>query len=263
MEIQRRAKVMDNIAIKIVGLQKSFGKQKVLDGINLEVESGKITVIIGKSGGGKSVLLKNIIGLIKPDDGEIWINGVETSHLNDRDMNDIRMKFGMLFQEAALFDSMNLFDNVAFPLREHTKMTEKEIEIAVEEKLRQVGLTGFSEKMPSELSGGMRKRVGLARALVLNPDIILFDEPTSALDPVISLTILDLIKETQTYFKKTYLVISHDILGMFRIADRIAMLYEGKIIEYGTPDDIKRSTNEITKEFLEATKIPGFAGGSI
>ncbi len=254
---------MDKIAIKIVGLQKSFGKQKVLDGINLEVESGKITVIIGKSGGGKSVLLKSIIGLIKPDAGEIWINGLETSRLNDRDMNDIRMKFGMLFQEAALFDSMNLFENVAFPLREHTKMTEEEIEITVEEKLRQVGLTGFSEKMPSELSGGMRKRVGLARALVLNPDIILFDEPTSALDPVISLTILDLIKETQTYFKKTYLVISHDILGMFRIADRIAMLYEGKIIEYGTPEDIKRSTNEITREFLEATKIPGFAGGSI
>ncbi|MEI6155455.1 MAG: ABC transporter ATP-binding protein [Deltaproteobacteria bacterium] len=254
---------MDDIAIKIVNLQKSFGEQKVLDGINLEVEAGKTTVIIGKSGGGKSVLLKNVIGLIKPDSGEIWIDGVETSNLAERDMNSIRMKFGMLFQEAALFDSMDLFDNVAFPLREHTKMSEKEIERAVEERLKQVGLSGFSEKMPSELSGGMRKRVGLARALVLDPEIILFDEPTSALDPIISLTILDLIKQTQTYFKKTYLVISHDILGMFRIADKVAMLYDGKIIEFGTPHDIKRSSNEATKEFLKATKIPGFAGGDL
>ena len=254
---------MEDVAIRIVDLQKSFGEQKVLDGINLEVETGKITVIIGKSGGGKSVLLKNVIGLIKPDSGEIWIDGVETSNLAERDMNSIRMKFGMLFQEAALFDSMDLFDNVAFPLREHTKMSEKEIERAVEERLKQVGLSGFSEKMPSELSGGMRKRVGLARALVLDPEIILFDEPTSALDPIISLTILDLIKQTQTYFRKTYLVISHDILGMFRIADKVAMLYDGKIIEYGTPHDIKRSTNEATKEFLKATKIPGFTGGDL
>jgi phospholipid/cholesterol/gamma-HCH transport system ATP-binding protein len=255
--------VMDNIAIKIVDLQKSFGDQKVLDGINLEVETGKITVIIGKSGGGKSVLLKHVIGLIKPDSGEIWVDGVETTSLSERNMNNIRMKFGMLFQEAALFDSMDLFDNVAFPLREHTKMSEEEIERTVEERLKQVGLSGFSEKMPSELSGGMRKRVGLARALVLDPGIILFDEPTSALDPIISLNILDLIKQTQTHFKKTYLVISHDILGMFRIADKVAMLYDGKIIESGTPHDIKRSTNEATKEFLKATKIPGFTGGDL
>jgi len=254
---------MKDVAIRIVDLQKSFGEQKVLDGINLEVEAGKITVIIGKSGGGKSVLLKSVIGLIKPDSGGIWVDGVETTSLSERDMNNVRIKFGMLFQEAALFDSMDLFDNVAFPLREHTKMSEKEIERAVEERLKQVGLTGFSEKMPSELSGGMRKRVGLARALVLDPEIILFDEPTSALDPIISLTILDLIKQTQTYFKKTYLVISHDILGMFRIADKVAMLYDGKIIESGTPYDIKRSTNEATKEFLEATKIPGFTGGDL
>jgi len=253
---------MEDVTIKIKDLQKSFGSQKVLDGINLEVETGKITVIIGKSGGGKSVLLKHVIGLVKPDSGEIWVDGVEISKLDERDLNNVRMKFGMLFQEAALFDSMNVFDNVAFPLREHTKKSEKEIEGIVEERLKKVGLLGFYEKMPSELSGGMRKRVGLARALVLDPGIILFDEPTSALDPIISLTILDLIKETQAYFKKTYLVISHDILGMFRIADKVAMLYDGRIIEYGTPHDIKRSTNEATKEFLKATKIPGFAGGS-
>jgi len=252
---------MENKAIKIIDLHKSFGTQNVLDGINLEIEKGKITVIIGKSGGGKTVLLKHLIGLMKPDKGEIWVDGVEITKLKEKELNDVRKGFGMLFQEAALFDSMDVYDNVAFPLREHTKLSEKEIEEIVEERLKQVGLLGFTEKMPSELSGGMRKRVGLARALALDPDIILFDEPTSALDPIISLTIDDLIKETQTYLKKTYVVISHDILGMFRIADKVAMLYNGKIIEYGTPYEIKRSNNENIKEFLKATKIPGFSGG--
>lgn len=253
---------MEERAIRIIDLHKSFRDQKVLDGINLEVEKEKITVIIGKSGGGKSVLLKHMIGLLKPDSGEIWVNGTEITKLNDKKLNEVRKTFGMLFQEAALFDSMNVYENVSFPLREHRSMSEKEIERIVEERLKQVGLLAFKEKMPSELSGGMKKRVGLARALVLDPDIILFDEPTSALDPVISLTILDLIKETQSYVKKTYVVISHDILGMFRIADKVAMLSEGKIIEYGTPQEIRRSTHEITQEFLKATQIPGFTGGS-
>jgi phospholipid/cholesterol/gamma-HCH transport system ATP-binding protein len=252
---------MNNIAIKLIDIHKSFGNQKVLDGINLDIEIGKTTVIIGKSGGGKSVLLKHIIGLLKPDKGEIWIDGIEITKLNERGLNDVRKRFGMLFQEAALFDSMDVFDNVAFPLREHTRMTEKELKGVVEDRLKQVGLLDFTEKIPSELSGGMRKRVGLARALALDPGIILFDEPTSALDPIISLTILDLIKETRTYFKKTYLVISHDILGMFRIADKVAMLSDGRIIEYGTPLEIKQSSNDATREFLRATKIPGFAGG--
>jgi phospholipid/cholesterol/gamma-HCH transport system ATP-binding protein len=253
---------MEEKAIHIVDLYKSFRDQKVLDGINLEIEKEKITVIIGKSGGGKSVLLKHMIGLLKPDSGEIWVNGTEITKLNDKKLNEVRKTFGMLFQEAALFDSMNVYENVAFPLREHRSMSEREIERVVEERLKQVGLLAFKEKMPSELSGGMKKRVGLARALVLDPDIILFDEPTSALDPVISLTILDLIKETQSYVKKTYVVISHDILGMFRIADKVAMLSDGKIIEYGTPREIRRSTHEITQEFLKATQIPGFTGGS-
>lgn len=252
---------MDNIAVRINGLFKSFGDQTVLDGIDLEVETGKITVIIGKSGGGKSVLLKHIIGLLKPDAGEIWVEGTEITGLKEHGLNEVRKKFGMLFQEAALFDSMNVYENVAFPLREHTHYPEREIDRMVEERLRQVGLLGFAGKMPSELSGGMRKRVGLARALVLDPDIILFDEPTSALDPIISLTILDLIKETQTRLRKTYIVISHDILGMFRIADKVAMLYDGKIIESGTPFEIRKSAREETQEFLRATKIPGFTGG--
>ncbi len=254
---------MNDIAIKLIDIHKSFGNQKVLDGINLEVEIGKTTVIIGKSGGGKSVLLKHIIGLLKPDKGEIWIDGVEITKLKEKDLNDVRKKFGMLFQEAALFDSMDVFENVAFPLREHTRMTETEIKGIVEDRLKQVGLLNVAEKIPSELSGGMRKRVGLARALSLDPAIILFDEPTSALDPIISLTILDLIKETRTYLKKTYLVISHDILGMFRIADKVAMLSNGRIIEYGTPLEIRQSANDATREFLRATKIPGFAGGDL
>ena len=254
---------MDEKAIRIVNLHKSFGTQKVLNGINLEIEKGKTTVIIGKSGGGKTVLLKHLIGLIKPDEGEIWINGAEITQLKDKELNEIRVGFGMLFQEAALFDSMDVFDNIAFPLREHTKKSEKEIERIVEEKLKHVGLLRFGDKMPSELSGGMRKRVGLARALALDPDIILFDEPTSALDPIISLTILDLIKETQTRLNKTYVVISHDIMGMFRIADKVALLSDGKIIEYGTPYEVRRSKNEVTMEFLNATKIPGFSGGEL
>ena len=254
---------MEDKAIRIVDLHKSFGMQKVLDGVDLEIEKGKITVIIGKSGGGKSVLLKHLIGLIKPDKGSIWINGIEITKLKEKELNEIRIKFGMLFQEAALFDSMDVFDNIAFPLREHTKKAEKEIEKIVENKLKQVGLLRFGDKMPAELSGGMRKRVGLARALALDPGTILFDEPTSALDPIISLTILELIKETQTYLNKTYVVISHDLMGMFRIADKVAFLSEGKIIEYGTPNEIRKSKNEVTMEFLNATKIPGFSGGEL
>jgi phospholipid/cholesterol/gamma-HCH transport system ATP-binding protein len=254
---------MEDKAIHIVDLHKSFGMQKVLDGVDLEIEKGKITVIIGKSGGGKSVLLKHLIGLIKPDKGSIWINGIEITKLKEKELNEIRIKFGMLFQEAALFDSMDVFDNIAFPLREHTKKAEKEIEKIVENKLKQVGLLRFGDKMPAELSGGMRKRVGLARALALDPETILFDEPTSALDPIISLTILELIKETQTYLNKTYVVISHDLMGMFRIADKVAFLSEGKIIEYGTPYEIRKSKNEVTMEFLNATKIPGFSGGEL
>jgi phospholipid/cholesterol/gamma-HCH transport system ATP-binding protein len=252
---------LDNSAIRIVDLHKSFGPQKVLNGINLEIEKGRITVIIGKSGGGKSVLLKHLIGLMKPDSGEIWVHDTEITKLKEKELNEVRKRFGMLFQEAALFDSMNVFDNVAFPLREHRRPPAREVERVVEDRLRQVGLLGFAEKMPGELSGGMKKRVGLARALILDPEIVLFDEPTSGLDPIMSLTVEEMIKDTQSHLKKTYVVISHDILGMFRVADKVAMLYDGRIVEYGTPVDIKRSHNEVTKEFLKATRIPGLLGG--
>ncbi|MBA4417348.1 MAG: ABC transporter ATP-binding protein [Syntrophus sp. (in: bacteria)] len=252
----------ENTAIGIKDLHKQFGDQKVLDGINLDIERGKITVIIGKSGGGKSVLLKHLIGLVKPDKGEIWVDGLDIVKLNEKELNETRKKFGMLFQEAALFDSMNVYDNVAFPLREHTKLSEKAIERAVEEKLKRVGLLAFGEKMSSELSGGMRKRVGLARALIMDPDIVLFDEPTSALDPVISVTIEDLIRETQTHFQKTYVVISHDILGMFRIADKVAMLSNGRIVAEGSPNEVRRSNNEMVQEFMRAVKMPALSGGN-
>jgi phospholipid/cholesterol/gamma-HCH transport system ATP-binding protein len=251
----------DDIAITVKDVYKSFNSQPVLNGINMEIEKGKTTVIIGKSGGGKSVLMKHLIGLMKPDSGEIWIDGDEITHLSERQLNKVRKRFGMLFQEAALFDSMTVGDNVAFPLREHTDLSEREILQKVEEGLRQVGLVDATKKMPSELSGGMKKRVGLARALALDPEIVLFDEPTSALDPVIALTIEELIQETQASLKKTYVVISHDILGMFRIADKVAMLYDGRIVAAGTPQEVRMSEQPAVKEFLKATRIPGFAGG--
>lgn len=242
-----------NIMIKLVDIHKSFGKQKVLDGIDLEIEAGKTTVIIGRSGGGKSVLLKHIIGLLRPDRGQVLVDGTDIAKLGDRDLNEIRKKFGMLFQEAALFDSMSVGENVAFPLREHTRMKEKEIRETVADRLRSVGLTGVEEKMPSELSGGMRKRVGLARAIALRPQIVLFDEPTTGLDPVMTEAINRLIIDTQNQFNYTCVVISHDIQSIFEIGDRIAMLYEGKIIEHGTPEELRASENPVTVQFLSGS----------
>jgi phospholipid/cholesterol/gamma-HCH transport system ATP-binding protein len=237
--------------IKLIKVCKSFNQQKVLDDLDLTIEPEKITVIIGQSGGGKSVLLKHIIALIRPDSGEIYVDGTDITKLNDKLLNEIRKKFGMLFQEAALFDSMNVGDNVAFPLQEHTKLSKKEIKEIVETKLRQVGLTDVTRKMPAELSGGMRKRVGLARALALDPKIILFDEPTTGLDPIMCDAIDNLIVSTQSQTSSTCVVISHDIESTFKIAHQIAMLYNGKIIEMGTPDEIRRSQNPIVKQFIE------------
>jgi phospholipid/cholesterol/gamma-HCH transport system ATP-binding protein len=239
--------------IKLIDIHKSFGKQKVLDGIDLQIEEAKTTVIIGRSGGGKSVLLKHIIGLLRPDHGQVLVDGTDIAKLGDRDLNEIRKKFGMLFQEAALFDSMTVGENVAFPLREHTRMKEKEIRETVADRLRSVGLTGVEEKMPSELSGGMRKRVGLARAIAMRPQIVLFDEPTTGLDPVMTEAINRLIIDTQKKFNFTCVVISHDIQSIFEIGDRIAMLYEGKIIEYGTPEELQASRNPVTVQFLSGS----------
>jgi len=239
--------------IKLVDVYKSFGEQKVLDGLNLEIEDGKTTVIIGKSGGGKSVLLKHIIGLLKPDSGKVLIDDVDIAKLNDKELNEVRKKFGMLFQDAALFDSMNVGENVAFPLREHTKKKEKEIEEIVRERLNAVGLSGVENKMPSELSGGMRKRVGLARAVAMLPQIVLFDEPTTGLDPIMTEAINELIINTQKNFNLTCIVISHDIQSIFEVGHKIAMLYDGKIVEYGTPEEIRKSDNPVLTQFLSGS----------
>jgi phospholipid/cholesterol/gamma-HCH transport system ATP-binding protein len=239
--------------IKLVDVHKSYGKQKVLDGLNLAIEAGKTTVIIGRSGGGKSVLLKHIIGLIKPDSGHVLIEESDITRLSEKDLNEVRKKFGMLFQEAALFDSMTVGENVAFPLREQTKLKDQEIRQIVADRLRAVGLSGVEEKMPSQLSGGMRKRVGLARAIALHPRIVLFDEPTTGLDPVMTEAINQLIMATQKNFNLTCVVISHDIQSIFRIGHKIAMLYEGRIIEYGTPEEIRASDNPVMKQFLSGS----------
>jgi phospholipid/cholesterol/gamma-HCH transport system ATP-binding protein len=237
--------------INLVDIHKSFGNNVVLDGLDLFIEVGKVTVIIGQSGGGKSVLLKHMIGLIRPDKGKVEIDGQDISGFNERQLNEIRKRFGMLFQEAALFDSMTVGQNVAFPLIEHSKLPKSEIKEIVSEKLADVGLRGVEDKMPSELSGGMKKRVGLARAIALEPEIILFDEPTTGLDPIMADAIDQLIVDIQSRLNVTCVVISHDITGTFKIAHKIAMLYQGKIIEYGAPEEIKNGRNPILKQFLE------------
>ena len=241
--------------IKLIDVHKSFGKQAVLNGVNLEIEDGKTTVIIGKSGGGKSVLLKHIIGLLQPDSGQILIDDLDITKLDEKGLNETRKKFGMLFQEAALFDSMTVGENVAFPLREHTKLKDEEIRQTVADRLRAVGLTGIEAKMPSELSGGMRKRVGLARAIALHPQIVLFDEPTTGLDPVMTEAINQLIIETQNMFHLTCVVISHDLGSIFKISDKVAMLYEGEIIATGTPEEIKSSPDPVLVQFLSGSTV--------
>ncbi len=236
--------------IELIDIHKSFGKQAVLSGLNLRIEDDRTTVIIGRSGGGKSVLLKHIIGLIKPDRGQVVVDGTDITRLDDHGLNEVRKKFGMLFQEAALFDSMTVGDNVAFPLREHSRMKESEIRDVVADRLRAVGLSGVEGKMPSELSGGMRKRVGLARAIAMRPRIVLFDEPTTGLDPVMTEAINALIMETQSRFDLTCVVISHDLQSIFKIGHQIAMLYEGQIIACGTPDDFRASNDPVIRQFL-------------
>jgi phospholipid/cholesterol/gamma-HCH transport system ATP-binding protein len=236
--------------IEIKGLHKSFGEQKVLTGVNLQIPKGEITVILGRSGVGKSVLLKHIIGLLRPDRGRIWIDGVDITRLGDRDLNEMRKQFGMLFQDAALFDSMDVGENVAFPLREHTKLNNERIRMIVAQKLEQVGLPGQEKKMPAELSGGMKRRVGLARALALDPEIVLFDEPTAGLDPPMAESIEHLIIGTQRRLGRTFVAITHSIHTAFHIAHKIAMLHEGRIIEEGSPQAFRESSNQVVQNFM-------------
>lgn len=237
--------------IKIIGLKKRFGAKRVLDGVNLEIERGKITVIIGRSGEGKSVLIKHIIGLLRPDEGQIFLEGQEITAMKEKEFNEVRKRFGMLFQGAALFDSMTVGQNVGFPLKEHTDMSDEDMMKVVGEKLRRVGLVGVENLMPAELSGGMKKRVGLARAIVMDPEIVLFDEPTTGLDPIMSDSIADLVLDTQRSLKTTYILITHDIPFTYKIADKIAMLHEGRIVQEGSVEEMKKNPDPILRQFLE------------
>ncbi len=237
-------------------IYKSFGDHQVLKGVSLAAGRGETLVVIGGSGCGKTVLLKLLIGLLKPDSGEILIDGQDITRLGEHRMRILRRRFGMLFQGSALFDSLTVGENVGFALREHTKLPEEKVREKVLEKLSLVGLSGVEEKYPAELSGGMKKRVGLARAIALEPEILLYDEPTTGLDPVMADVINDLIVKMKETLKVTTVVATHDMRSVFRVADRIAVLEDGRIIEEGSPEQIRRSRNQIVSGFLKALEQP-------
>ena len=243
--------VAEDAVIRLQGLHKAFGEQKVLAGLDLDIERGKTTVILGRSGEGKSVTIKHMMGLMQPDEGKILVEGKDLGEMDKRELLSLRKRFGICFQFGALFDSMTVMQNVGFPLTEHARLPKAEWKDKVEEKLEAVGLKGMGYKMPSELSGGMRKRVGLARAMALDPEIILFDEPTSGLDPVMTAVIDNMIIETQERFGLTVVIISHDLAAAFRVSHRLAMLYQGRIIAYEEPEAFKQSVNPIVRQFLE------------
>lgn len=239
--------------IEIVDLWKSFNVQEVLKGVNLEIPTGKTTAIIGRSGGGKSILLKHIVGLLKPDRGKILVDGMDITKLDSRKLNKIRRRFGMLFQGAALFDSLTIFENVAFPLRELTDLGEEEIRERVIVNLKQVGLYGMESKYPDEISGGMKKRVALARAMIMGPEIMLYDEPTTGLDPVMETAVHQLIMNCQKELKCTAVLVSHNIQEVLKIAHRVALLHEGVIIESSTCKEIQGSENPVVRQFLSGS----------
>jgi phospholipid/cholesterol/gamma-HCH transport system ATP-binding protein len=242
--------------IEIKNLHKSFRDNHVLKGVNLNIEKGKTTVVIGASGCGKSVLLKHIIGLLKPDKGEIWIDGEEITRMNEKELYRIRNKFGFLFQGSALFDSMTVAENVGLGLSENTNKPQDEITKIAAEKLELVDLSGTENLKPSELSGGMKKRVGLARALACNPEFILYDEPTTGLDPVTSDSIDNLIGSLakNPKLQVTSIVVTHDIFSVYRVADRVAMMFDGVIHFEGTPQELESTSDKIVREFLERTE---------
>jgi phospholipid/cholesterol/gamma-HCH transport system ATP-binding protein len=237
--------------IRVANLHKSFRSQKVLTGVNLEFASGKITTIVGTSGCGKTVLLKHLNALFLPDRGEVFVNGIDITKLSKNELYQIRSKFGVLFQGAALLDSMTVFENVAFPLREKTETSENDIKDKVEGRLEQVGLGGMGVKFPAELSGGMRKRAGLARALIMDPEIVLFDEPTTGLDPVLATSIHQLIARTHEAFGFTGVLVSHTIPQVFDISDYVAMLANGVIEEVSPPEAFRISTNPVVRQFIQ------------
>ena len=239
--------------IRIHGLRKRLGTKQVLDGLDLEIKTGETVVIIGRSGTGKSVLLKHIVGLMVPDEGAIEIDGEDIVGMNEADLNRIRVRFGMLFQGAALFDSLTVGENVGLGLREHHRMPEPQIHQRVAERLEWVGLQGVESMKPASLSGGMRKRVGLARAIAMDPAFILYDEPTTGLDPIMADVIDQLIRDMQRRLRVTSVVVTHDLASAFKVGDRFAMLDEGRIIFEGTPDELRRTQNPLVRQFMEGT----------
>jgi len=244
---------MKEPVIKLVDVVKDFGNQRILDHVNLEIFPGRTTVIAGGSGQGKSVTLKLILGLLKPDSGEILVKGHDVSAMGRRELNEIRSIFGVLFQGAALLDSLNVFDNVALPLRERTKLSREEIRERVINTLVQLGLVGHDEKFPAQLSGGMKKRVGLARALQLQPEIMLFDEPTTGLDPEKTREIYQLFFETQRKFGYTSVIVSHDIPKVFNLADQVVVLNNGRLVSFDKPEEIQLCEIPEIQSFVKAT----------
>ncbi len=239
--------------IRMESLYKSFNGFPVLKGISLEVGKGEILALIGGSGHGKSVILKHVVGLIIPDRGHVYIDGKDICHMKGKELERMRSRFGFLFQGGALFSSLTVFENVAFPLREKTKWSEEEIRKRVLHELDQVGLAGAEHKYPAELSGGMLKRTAFARALVTQPEIMLFDEPTTGLDPVIAHTILDLIRTIHRQLQFTAIIVSHELSRVFQIAHKVAMLHEGKILKSGTPEEILSSEDPIVRQFVSGS----------
>ena len=237
-------------AISLRNVTKSFGSHTVLKDISFDIPRGKISAVMGPSGTGKSVLLKNVIGLLRPDSGEIWVDGEETVRMGEKDLYRVRRKFGVLFQDGALFGSMNIFDNIAFPLREHTKKSEKEIREITLEKASLVGLLDHMKKYPGEVSGGMKKRAGLARALSMDPEIILFDEPDSGLDPVRVSYLDELVKKIQEETGATFLIITHNIASVMRTSDYIAVLYQAGLVKFAAKEEMRTSDNELIRQFL-------------
>jgi phospholipid/cholesterol/gamma-HCH transport system ATP-binding protein len=245
----------DSHHIEVRGVSKSFGDKPVLIVIDIHFVRGEISVIIGGSGTGKTTLLRLLIGLEKPDRGSIWIDGEDIVPLGDREMNRVRRKFGMVFQYAALLDSMTVLENVAFPLREHKRLSEREIREQVKAKLSDLGLENVETQFPSQLSGGMRKRVGLARALMLEPEFVVYDEPTSGLDPFTTELVDEMIVSTRARLGVTSVVISHDMASAFRIADRIHLLAEGRVAASGTPDELVGGKSPVALRFLQASSV--------
>jgi phospholipid/cholesterol/gamma-HCH transport system ATP-binding protein len=244
-------------AIRIVGLTKSFGPQTIFQDVTMDIPKGLVTIVLGPSGTGKSVFLKHLVGLLRPDRGEVWVDGHNIPALKERELYQVRKKFGVLFQDGALFGSMTLYDNTAFPLREHTRRTEADIRKVVMDRLEMVGLIGAERKFPGEISGGMRKRAGLARALVLDPEIILFDEPDSGLDPVRTAFLNELVIDLKAKTGSTMIIVTHHIPSARQIADYIGLLFRRQLIKFGPKEGMFTSENPVVKQFLAgATEGP-------